>query len=87
MYFTFVYFALKIKCKICALQHFTLILLYNSVNETKVIYKSAFFYRHAAPLATKPGKALGSKTTLLAYGAFRAARKIAFPPVMSMFHC
>lgn len=46
-----------------------------------------FFYRHAAPLATKPGKALDSKTTLLAYGAFRAARKIAFPPVMSVFHC
>lgn len=46
-----------------------------------------FVYRHAAPLATKPGKALGSKTTLFAYGAFRAARKIAFPPVMSVFHC
>lgn len=43
--------------------------------------------RHAAPLATKPGKALDSKTTLLAYSAFRATWKIAFPPVMSVFHC
>ena len=43
-------------------------------------------YRHAAPLATKPGKALGRKTIFLADSAFRTAGKITFSPVMSVFY-
>lgn len=43
-------------------------------------------YRHAAPLATKPGKALGRKTIFLADSAFRTAGKIAFSPVMSVVY-
>lgn len=42
--------------------------------------------RHAAPLATKPGKALGRKTIFLADSAFRTAGKIAFSPVMSVVY-
>lgn len=43
-------------------------------------------YRHAAPFATKPGKALGRNTVFLADSAFRTARKITFSPVMGMFY-
>lgn len=43
-------------------------------------------YRHAAPLATKPRKALGRKTIFLADSAFRTAGKIAFSPVMSVVY-